>query len=284
MNKKNVKWKSNLIYKRGTPRMTIIAAVKFNVGIVIASDSQVTIGDCLKRIDERKISEVEIAHNLKFIFAGAGESRLIRRAREQLILECRKREINSLLDFKDTCEDVVKFIKRRYMEDENIRDEQQYPNLEFLVGVLINEELGLLRLYPDGIADNISNYDVIGSGELFAEYIYSRLDKDNLSAIEAVNTVLYVVEEIKEIDPNCSGPTTISILFAKGDKGEFFKYEDIDSVINERTKILQKSDDEMKPFWQKMIRNPFEIPILDASSSPSEQLSNDERKKQENNK
>lgn len=283
MNNKNVKWKSNLIYKKGSPRMTIIAGVKFDGGLVIASDSQTTRGDILMRTDERKISEIEIKQNLKFNFAGAGDGRLIGRAREQLILECQNREINSLLDFKDTCEDVVKFIKRRYVEEEIVAgDKEKYPNLEFLVGVVINKNLGLLRVYPDGVAYNINHYDVIGSGEIFAEYIYSRLDKENLSVVEAVNIVLYVVEEIKEIDPNCSGATTISILFPKG----FFKFKDIDSVINDRSKILQDSDDKMKPFWQKMIRNPFQIPKLDSRGviEKNEQSNKDERKKQENNK
>jgi len=272
---KNVKLKSNLIYKKGTPRMTVIAGIKFDMGIVIASDSQATIGGILKRVDERKISEIEKFPNFRFNFAGAGDERLIGRAKEQLIMECQNREINSVFDFKNACEDVVRFIKQRYTEGE------EYPNLEFLTGIATKQDFGLLRLYPDGVASNVNYYDVIGSGMLFAEYIYSRLDKENLSGIEAINTVLYVVEEIKEIDPNCGGLTTVSVLFSNGN---FFKYKDYDKVLNARAKFLQTTDDKMKPFWQKMIRNPFEIPILDASTSPSKQLNNDERKKQENNK
>lgn len=275
MNNKNVKWKSNLIYKKGTPRMTVIAGIKFDMGIVIASDSQATIGGILKRVDERKISEIEKFQNFRFNFAGAGDERLIERAKGQLITECQNREINSVFDFKNACEDVVRFIKQRYTEGE------EYPNLEFLTGIATKQDFGLLRLYPDGVASNVNYYDVIGSGMLFAEYIYSRLDKENLSGIEAVNTVLYVVEEIKEIDPNCGGPTTMSVLFSNGN---FFRYKDYDEVLNARAKFLQTTDDQMKPFWQKMIRNPFEIPILDASTSPSKQLNNDERKKQQNNK
>ena len=195
MYKKNVKWKNKLIYKKGTPRMTVIAGIKFDGGVVIASDSQATMGDIFMTTDERKITEIEITQNLKFNFAGAGDSRLIERAKEQLILECRNREIKSLLDFKDTCEDVVKFIKNRYIDNEStiIREEERYPDLEFLVGVVIHKnemenDLGLLRVYPDGVATNINRNDVIGSGEIFAKYIYSRLDKENLSGVEAVNT------------------------------------------------------------------------------------------------
>src|SRR4030042_5973232 len=101
MNNKNVKWKSSLIYKKGTPRMTVIAGIKFDMGIVIASDSQATIGGILKRVDERKISEIEEFQNFRFNFAGAGDERLMGRAKEQLIIECRNREINSVFDFKN---------------------------------------------------------------------------------------------------------------------------------------------------------------------------------------
>ena len=38
-------------------------------------------------------------------------------------------------------------------------------------------------------------------------------------------------------------------------------------MINERAKILQDSDDKMKPFWQKMIRNPFKIQELDSGEN-----------------
>ncbi len=277
MNSKSVKLKDSLIFKKGNNLMTIIAGIKFDGGIVIASDSQVTRGDELMRTDERKIDEIEVG-NIKIIFAGAGDGRLINRAKEQLILECQKREINSSLEFKDVCEDVVNFIKDRYVEDDRCGDEPRYPNLSILIGVFINKELSLLRVYADGVAMDIKQYEVIGSGSIFAEYIFSRFDKKNLSSTEALNAVIYIVEEIKEIDPNCGGPTTISTLFGNG---KFFKYKDFDKLMNDRAKMLQEKDDNMKSIWQKIILNPFDIPILDKKQVAIE---NKQNEKQENNK
>ena len=247
MNNKNVKWESNIIYKQGTPRMTVIAAINYGQGVVIASDSQATIGNTLKRVGERKITEIEGIPNLKFNFAGAGDERLLARAKEQIISECMINKISTIFDFKTICENVVKFIKKRYVDDES-----SYPNLEFFTGVSVNNNIALFRLYPDGIASNIYGCDVIGSGWLFAEYIYSRLNKENLSVIEAANIDLYVVEEVKKIDPNCGGETTMSVL----SYNSFFKHGAFEGYIGEQVDILQKADNGMKSIWQKMIRDP----------------------------
>jgi len=260
MNSKSVKLKDNLLFEGENNLMTVIAGIKFDNGIVVASDSQGTKGN-YKKTDEKKITENEVK-NLKFIFAGAGDSRLIKIAREQLISMCFNEDINSLLHLKNVCENVSMFIRKRYVDDDT-----EYPNLEFFVGALLGGKLGLFRIYHDGVAEIVTNYDVIGSGEIFADYIYTRLDKENLDAIEAVNTVLYVVEEIKEIDPNCGGETAISILLPSG----FFKYENMEKVVNDRSGVLQSADDAMKPFWQKMIRDPFKIPGLDSGDKGGKQ-------------
>lgn len=279
MYKLDIKYKPELNFSMEEDFMTIIVGVKCNDGIVIGSDSQASVskGVPIKRPEYAKIFDIKIDSNKCALLTGAGTVAYITRASEEMSKKCKDKLINNPREFADACEDVVNFIFKRYVVDKanklginsskNLKKSKSKikwqgdifspPSFILFSGIMIKKnnktELGLYTIHPDGVAENIGDYDAIGSGAAIAEYILSRLWHKNLKIGEAIKLVIYVIEEVKKIDPYCGGLTRISLLDKDGAKTFDDAY-----IMTEANKIL-RIDKDLTDFWSQLVFKPEKI-------------------------
>ncbi len=104
-----------------------------------------------------------------------------------------------------------------------------------------------------GIAKRIDTYCVTGSGFLFAEYVLSRLYKKEINMFEAINIIIYVIEEVKKNDPNCGGEVKISAIDNElGLMPQSLK----NKMIPSQKDLIAIVDSKIKKVWQDLIINP----------------------------
>ncbi|MHB8278698.1 MAG: Ntn hydrolase family protein [Candidatus Humimicrobiaceae bacterium] len=242
MNNKNIRY--NHINKEEEKYfMTTILGLYCSDGIVIASDSQATLGT-VKRSQEDKITYIKINNYIDVVVAGSGTEAYISRFTDLFDENKTQKEINLPRDFADLCEDVIRVLVQRY------------PDLDIglITGIKIsNNCFGLYSLYPIGVAEKINNYSCFGSGSTIAEYILARLYYPGISIEKAIKIAIYVIEEVKKVDTYSGGFIRVTFVNTTG----VYAMNLID-IINESSKI-QKSDFELKNIWTKIILNPEEI-------------------------
>ena len=276
MNYKNVKYNKNKKSNKDKILMTIIIGIKCKDGIVIGSDSQATDSYFrFKKVDYDKIYEHsnKIGDNF-YNLAGAGDPDYIEKTNLEIFMKFYESKI-SYFDFGNICEDAVNVICQKYIVGRakelgllnisenhipNLPDwQEQFDNLGFSIvtGTIINKgvaaisELYLVDLR--GIAKKIETYCITGSGFLFAEYVLSRLYKKDINIIEAMNIIIYVIEEVKKHDPNCGGEVKISAL---SNTLGFMPADLKNDIVPDAAKYLQNIDNNMKKVWQDFIINP----------------------------
>ena len=277
MYNKNVRYESDYYLIERNP-MTIIVGTKFDEGIVIGSDSQLTFGDSLiKRTGSEKIFEINLSEKLKFIVAGAGNPFYINMAKDIIINLCVQRDCNSIEQFIFICEDAANTMSKRYVIDKSVDlgimekskisgiglaewlgEINRVLDYSLLIGLCISNEDGinhaLVSLGSDGSAINHEHYAATGHGWIFAEYIFSRLWSDELKDLGAIDIILYVIEEVKKMDTTCGGNSGISIL--KGDK-IVPKDKEFIRTLEEQSQVLQKIDGALTIVWKDMLKNPY---------------------------
>jgi 20S proteasome alpha/beta subunit len=246
MNNKNVRYsKKNKLNLRDF-YMTTILAINCNDGMVIASDSQVTMVD-VKRSQEDKIYQTKINENVDVILAGSGKSAYISRFIDFFEEHREDREIKQPRDCADLCEDIIRLLRSDRYPDFDI-------NIIICIRINRNQEshFGLYTLYPLGIAEKADNYDCIGSGSTIVEYILYRLWFKGIGTEQAKKIAIYAIDEVKKIDPYSGGFTRVTII-----KKDEIKSMNIDEIMNEAS-LIQKRDFDLKTLWAKMVLFPSE--------------------------
>lgn len=278
MNNKNVRYSSISKLKDLLKHMTIAIGIKCSNGIVIGSDSQLTYeGLPLKKLGYEKIFEQNFGGNNSYNLAGAGIPAYIYQAHIELYNRCLNNpKIGNILNFKQECESSINAVCSRYIikrsQDLGLlsnqknygvvnleRWQEQIDNLRFelIVGAVFNKgkkaENRLFSVNLNGIAEFIDTYCVIGSGFLFAEYVLSRLYKKEIGLFEAINIIIYVIEEVKKHDPGCGGETKISAI--ENELGIMPKAI-TNKIIPKQKKIIMDIDNKIKEIWKEFILNP----------------------------
>ncbi len=260
--------------------MTIIVGVICKEGIVLGCDSQASSvkGVPLKRTEYTKIYKIELRGNGSALLSGAGTGAFITRASEILEDKCKNTVCSSCREFANICEDVVTEIFKRYVVDKgkalgmskatlnhqetsNFQwqdDALEPPGVWMLTGVYCggqNPEWCLYSVHPSSIAEKADKYDAIGSGSAIAEYLLPRLWSDKLTLDQAVKIVVYVVEEVKKIDPFCGGPTQIMTLSKSGAKR--LSPREVKKIVDE----VMETDEDLADIWRDLILGTEKPPV-----------------------
>lgn len=246
MNNKTIKysWENNLELKNFY--MTTILGINCKDGLVIASDSQVTIGG-VKRTQEDKLYQTKINDNVDVILAGSGASAYISRFIDFFEEHKCEKEINQPRDCADLCEDIIRELRRN-----------RYPDFDadIIICVRVNNDngvdFGLYTLFSFGIAEKEDNFNRIGSGSTVVEYILSRLGYKDMSIEQAKKIAIYTIEEVKKVDPYSGGYIRVTIMGR-----DEIKSLDLVEIINISSEI-QNRDFELKNLWNKMVLFPKE--------------------------
>ena len=106
----------------------------------------------------------------------------------------------------------------------------------------------LYTVYTDGVAGREEGYASLGSGSAFAEYLLSRLYRDDLTTDEAVRVAVYVVEEVKKVDVHCGGPTQVVVVKKSGVDRK--SPTDIRRIVQ----YLEEFDNQIKAAWRVIAR------------------------------
>jgi 20S proteasome alpha/beta subunit len=219
--------------------MTIIVGIVCGKALVMASDSQAMTsrGVDVKRLDYTKIYKFDLNSDLKVLITGAGETPFITRAVEVLQSRWREKRVTTNRELADLAEETMNMIQKRYVVDRlkelgvakskdlgksgledsfALQELGRTPAFVLMLGVLDRTEASIYIIHPDGVAEKVERYSSLGSGSAYAEYLLARLCCQGLEIDEAIKLGIYVVEEVKKIDPNCGGPTQLSVITEAG--------------------------------------------------------------------
>lgn len=212
--------------KRDKP-VTINIGIKCVDGIVITSDSQVGFG---RGVEVKRVNANKIYHwDNRFALSGSGILAQIQTVADNVHAAIAEREKNQRSHLnKDECEDVIERILWALYARYNIQragaigaDEREFfsPICVFAgrtAGDSDNDILCLYILHSNGLLEPINDYATTGSGAAYAELILKSMYSDNMSVQEATKIAAYVINKVKEIEPNCGGPTKIALLTEQG--------------------------------------------------------------------
>lgn len=257
--------------------MTIIVGIVCQDGLVMASDSQAMSfrGVAVKRVDYIKIYDFALNRSLSVLVTGAGEVPFITKSIEMLQDKWREERISNLRELAESAEQVMNSIQKRYVIDRAkelgimraarkalepaikpttlrgfaLEEYGRPPMFTLMIGAMDNrsEEACIYTVHSDGVAEKAERYDSLGSGSAYAEYLLARLCAPPLAVDEAVKLGVYVVEEVKKIDPDCGGPTQVAVI-TKGS----IQRKTAAEVKQLADKIIQK-DEALAQLWRAII-------------------------------
>jgi len=219
--------------------MTIIIGIVCEDGIIIASDSQAMTsrGVDVKRLDYTKIHGFNLNSDLKVLITGAGETPFITRAIELLQARWREKRVQTTRELADLAEETMNAIQKRYVVDRmkelgitgsksleaqrltkpsRLQEIGRPPSFALLLGAVSKDENAIYMVHPDGVAEKAERYISLGSGSAYAEYLLARLCCEGLKLEEALKLGIYIIEEVKKIDPNCGGFTQVALATTLG--------------------------------------------------------------------
>jgi 20S proteasome alpha/beta subunit len=207
--------------------VTINIGIKCTDGIVIASDSQVGFGRGVevKRVNANKIYNWDG----RFALSGSGILAQIQTVVDNIKAAIAQREESQRSHLnKDECEDTIERVMWALYARYNIQRSQAIgaDEREFFNPICVfaarnagedgNDVLCLYIIHANGIVEPVLDYATAGSGAAYAEILLKNLFLDNMNVQEATKIAIYVINEVKEIDPNCGGPTKIGVLTQQG--------------------------------------------------------------------
>jgi len=250
--------------------MTIIIGIVCEDGIAIASDSQAMTsrGVDVKRLDYTKIFSFDLNHELRVLITGAGQTPFITRAVELLQERWKEKRVHTNRELADLAEDTMNAIQKRYVIDRmkelgvtaSKRSETQglakpselqeigpSPSFALVLAAIDKDEGAIYLIHPDGVAEKAERYTSLGSGSAYAEYLLARLCCEGLKLEEALKLAVYVIEEVKKIDPNCGGPTQVALLTKLG------SIHKTASEVKSLADDIMRKDTEFTKLWRGTI-------------------------------
>jgi len=179
--------------------MTLIVAIKYLNGVVMACDSRATIGEAMMRNDERKI-EI-IGNNVAIMSAGlaGGISKIL----DELKLWFESTKSPTLKDIVEKCEDISWAFSQKYKK--RLEDSEELPVL------VLATHSKIFRIF-NGFSEEGGNYECEGSGTPFGEYIIGQNFKAEMSEINAKELAVYTILQTQRMDPNVGGKINMVVL------------------------------------------------------------------------
>lgn len=198
--------------------VTIAIGFPFKNGMLVASDSQMSIGDKYKQWDEPKISQLKFADGRFAVLAISGmlsSARYFQEHLESAALSSpvtNDRTIPNLAEvsLKRTREKLLDFINQPQVTPDERQTHLAENNFESLVaffhGTPPRPFIYRLRLF-NGIAELSRHpYEAIGCGSDIAGFILTGGKLGTYEQEEALALAFYVIEACKKFDQACGGP------------------------------------------------------------------------------
>jgi len=196
--------------------MTLIVALKYKDGVILASDSRVMIGPALKRDQARKLEPLTESIGAAAAGLVGAIDDVLRRVKEF----CSSRVV--------TFDEVVS-----YLSDVNYQwYEENYRKLEEGEGgpvfIVVSPER-IRRIFEKGYSEEAYDYACEGSGRTYGEYILRNLYDKELDVEQAKELAVYTIVETSKMDPNV-GEDISMLIFPKEGKCEPVDKAEIESI------------------------------------------------------
>jgi len=206
--------------------MTLIVALKYKDGVVLASDSRVMYGPTLKRDQARKLEP--LTENIGTVAAGlVGAIDDVLRVVKEF---CSSRVV--------TFDEVVS-----YLSDVNYKwYEENYKKLEEgeagPVFIVVSPER-IRRIFEKGYSEEAYDYACEGSGRAYGEYILRNFYDKELDVEQAKDLAVYTIVETSKMDPSVGEDISL-LLFPKGGKCEPVDKAEIESIKERLVPLSRK--------------------------------------------
>jgi 20S proteasome alpha/beta subunit len=188
--------------------MTIIAGFRGSDSIVMAADTQETIGEHLK-VSVPKLKDC-YGERWKAIVGGAGASKMIDLLFERI--DGIDNDTCDVLDFRNELESILHDVYTRhiYSAPSGIRE---YLDISLLIGLWTSKN-GMNLIETSGTASLIveRGYSCIGWGESHAKKISEQKYMPNMPREWTVLLANYVINQTKRWEPQCGGDTHVMAI------------------------------------------------------------------------
>jgi 20S proteasome alpha/beta subunit len=221
--------------------MTLIVAMKYEGGVVIASDSMITYGGApLMREEPAKIETLG-----NFAITGVGLGGPCERIIKEIKTTFSSGPSPSFEKLIETCEDLVWSFYQKYGERIlEVEEEEDWS-------ILLTSQDRICRVLVTGWAEEEPRYLTDGSGDLYAEYILKQRYKSNMSEREAKELAVYTVSQTSRIDPNVGGEICLSLI----DKNGFrqVSYEELGKISESIREPISDMEREIEKFVHEIV-------------------------------
>lgn len=192
--------------------MTIGIALKYETGVVLGSDSQVTLGDAPYKTQGTKIEQ--IGNRVGLIAAGSIDfyKELVRRLKDHRE-EIDKSSIPTVTDLvSQSMADLYITLARRFGK-QNIEEVVPLASVGILVaGVNDSGEPHVFTLRPPGIYGPEDRFGIVGSGIFYAGMTLKKRYRQNMRAPDAGKVVVRAIKETSEMDPYVDREINLSVI------------------------------------------------------------------------
>jgi 20S proteasome alpha/beta subunit len=197
--------------------MTLIIALKYKEGSVLATDSRVMYGS-IKRDQARKIEPLTDDIGLATAGLVGAIDDIIRPAKDL----CNSRPTT----FEDVCSKLSDESLKWYKENVDKLDEDDEQSLsEFIV---VSAER-IRKIQEKGYSEESYDYDCVGSGSYYGEYILQNFYRGNLDVKEAKELAVYTILETSKMDPSVGQDIQMNV-YPKGEKYQSTSKEEIAEI------------------------------------------------------
>jgi 20S proteasome alpha/beta subunit len=224
--------------------MTLIVAIRYQNGVVMACDSRAIVGESVMRNEERKY---EFLGN-DIAIVGAGMAGFESKVRKELTAWFSSYPSPTLEEVIRKCEDILWDIHQRYLE--RFKNEEEEPDFVTLVLATHNR---IFRIFENGYAEEEAQYACEGSGLPYGEYILSQKFKPDMSKEEAKWLATYAIIQTSRIDPAVGGRVNLILV----EEGQICSVdnEEIDRIIENMTAIETITQNAMQEIIEKIVEN-----------------------------
>jgi len=220
--------------------MTIAAGFRFDGGVFLCADSQVTYGGACKTPGQKLITVKMEPWPIKLGFAIAGDVSKAKAAIRNIAcaVQALPQNASGGQVFK-AIEDAQK-VSYQSVFSHPLYVRGQGPDFQLLTCIWTpSQGSGLLATHEDSVTE-VQGYDCKGSGEYLFRYLVHDVYRDDLSLHEVITLVTHAVQEIKAYDPNVGFNSEFLVFF--DDKRRFSRIAgyDIEHLENFGT-LLRRS-------------------------------------------
>lgn len=196
--------------------MTLIVALKYRYGSILATDSRLMYGDDIKR--DRAVKLEILTENIGVTSAGLQGAAVD-------ILRSVKDFCNSYpASFDDVCSHLSDMCLDWFKKNTEKIDEEE----GFYSFIVVSPER-IRRILEKGYSEESPEYECEGSGGKYGEYILRNFYKENIEEEEAKELAVYSILETSKMDP-AVGEDIQMAVFPKEEKYKIINKEEIEDI------------------------------------------------------